>query len=532
MPPPTPEASQVLDASSSSLTTTDQDLAAWLDDCRTTGHRVAYIHAGYLCKVADLDEPSRTLHPADPGVSAKASLKKLAAKGQLIRIELPLQSLQDAREVDSAWEHSPLATAGDLDTLIATRDGLLGRTTGRGTSINDKTAQKVWADAGGRCMFKGCGADLTEIPLWTKATRMGYLAHIIASDPDGPRGTQTDSHRLSNNPDNIMLMCDAHHRLIDSFAPAEYPAETLYEMRRTHREQVRLYLDSLSYPASQAVTLHANLAYVPTYFHDAEFVEAILATGRSMLPRVVHYVRRTSQRDDRNTPGFWANYLREHEAHIRHLVTSFNSDSAAATGSLSVFPLHHIPTMVLAGRIMGEAQAIQVFQYNKERRSWAWNPQALAKPAGTFSVNALPTGRASEVLITVELTAAINEQAIPADLWSDIAAGRMHWLRITTPNPRFDCIAHPGDLDQFMQVARSVIDHVQDVMRVQKVHLIAISPASSVFRFGQMLQAGHHPEYVVYDRAGGEYPFVPAFSITGHSVSAPDGERSFSISLR
>jgi hypothetical protein len=100
------------------------------------------------------------------------------------------------------------------------------------------------------------------------------------------------------------------------------------------------------------------------------------------------------------------------------------------------------------------------------------------------------------------------------------------------PNPGFDCIAHPDDLDQFMQVARKTIIHVQDVMRVKKVHLIAISPASTVFRFGQMLQPGHHPEYIIYDRASREYPFVPAFSITGHNVSAHDGERSFSISLR
>lgn len=527
-----PQASSPLGASSTSPTTTDQDSAAWLDSCHAANHRVAYIHAGYLCKLADLDEPSRTLHPTDPGTSVKASLKKLVAKSLLMQLELPLQSLQDAREADPAWAYVPVATKGEVDTLIATRDGRLGRTTGRGPAIDDKTAQKVWADAGGRCMLKGCGADLTEIPLWTKTARVGYLAHIIASDPDGPRGTQADSHRLANNPDNIMLMCDAHHRLIDSFAPTEYPADALYEMRRTHREKVRLYLDALSYPATHAVTLHANLANIPTYFHESEFVEAILATGRSMHPRVVHYVRRTSHRDERNTPGFWANYLREHEIQIRQLITSFNSVSNGPAENLSVFPLHHIPTMILAGRIMGEAQAIQVFQYDRERGSWAWDPRAEPKPAGTFNAPPLPPEQASEVFVTIELSSAIDKQAIPADLRECIANGQMPWLRIMTPNPRFNCIAHPDDLDQFMRVARTVIAHVQDVMRVQKVHLIAISPASSVFRFGQMLQAGHHPEYVVYDRAGGEYPFVPAFSITGHNVSTPDGERPFSISLR
>lgn len=512
----------------------DQALASWLTACLAARHQVAYLHAGYLCKVVDLDEPGRPLHAADPQGEAKPLLKKLVPKGLLQQIELPLQSLLDADVANPTWIYSPVPAKATVDTLIATRDGLLGRTAGRGAEITDKTAQKVWADAGGRCMFEGCAADLTEIPLWSGTGRLGYLAHIVASDPQGPRGTQEDSHRLANNPENIMLMCDGHHRLIDSFAPDEYPAVRLNAMRQSHRDIVRNYLYSLAFPRASAVTLHANLARVPTHFHDSELIDAILATGRAMQPGVIHYIRRTSHLDDRNTPGFWAQYLREHESHIRHLVTAFNDPGSAASEELAVFPLHHVATMVLAGRIMGEARAIQVFQYDRERRSWVWNPTATPLPQGTFRANPPLDSlvAADEVLITLELTATMDEQAMPPNLQASIVTGRMPWIRITIPQPRFDCISRPEDLDQFMRVARRVINHVQDVMRVSKVHLIAISPASTVFRFGQMLQAGHHPEYVIYDRAGSGYPFVPAFSITGHNVSAPDGERPFSISIR
>lgn len=202
-------------------------------------------------------------------------------------------------------------------------------------------------------MFHGCSKDLSEIPLWTKAARVGYLAHIVASDPAGPRGSQADSHRLSDCSDNIMLMCDEHHRLIDSFAPHYYTADVLNEMRQSHRETVRYYLDSLAFPHTKAVTLHANLANVPTYFHDSELIEAIVATRRAMLPGVIHYIRRKSQRDDRHLPGFWHQYLREHENHIRQLIAGFESSNGLVTESLAVFPLHHIPTLVLAGRVMG-----------------------------------------------------------------------------------------------------------------------------------------------------------------------------------
>ena len=42
-----------------------------------------------------------------------------------------------------------------------------------------------------------------------------YIAHIIASNPDGPRGDEIRSHQLSDKIENMMIMCDKHHRLID-----------------------------------------------------------------------------------------------------------------------------------------------------------------------------------------------------------------------------------------------------------------------------------------------------------------------------
>lgn len=530
MPPSTPLSTASVTPPTDHLA--DSELAAWIDARAAVGHRVAYIHAGFLCKVADLDDSTRTLHPADPQGSSTRSLKKLVSRQLLLHLELSLDTIQSADAANADWSYSTISAKPEVDALIATRNGLLGRAAGRGPQITDKTAQKVWADAGGRCMLEGCGEDLTEIPLWTQAARVGYLAHIVASDPLGPRGCQQDSHRLANDPENIMLMCDAHHRLIDSFSPHHYPADRLYEMRRIHRDMVRSYLDSLAYPRTRAVTLHADLAQVPTYFHDSELIDAILATGRAMLPGVIHYIRRKSQRDDRNTPGFWTQYLREHEGQIRQLVTGFNATSGSVTERLSIFPLHHSPTLLLAGRIMGEAQDIQIFQYHRDRRTWAWSPDATALPAGSFRVSELPDRRASDVLITIELTAAIDEDSIPSTLQAGIDAGDVTWLRITAPSPHPSIITHPDDLDQFMQVARRTIQHVQDIMRAQRVHLISISPASTVFRFGQMLQAGHHPEYILYDRAGREYPFAPAFSITGHAVTASDTQPHCSISLR
>ena len=262
----------------------DAALAAWLDQCYQAGRVVGYLHAQSFCKVFDATSSSAQLHPADPDKKSKAMLKKLAQQGLLQQLDQPLATLIASHAGDPSWTLAP-ASPAEIVQLLDVRLQALGRT-GRGVDISTPTAWKVWTDAGGRCMFAGCGADMSTIPLYKGAAKIGYLAHIIASDPNGPRGTLADSHRLSNDPDNIMLMCDAHHRLIDSFAPGDYPSDALYAMRQAHRDLVRSYMESMAYPRATAITLHADLANIPTYFQESDLIGAILETGRTMLTAV------------------------------------------------------------------------------------------------------------------------------------------------------------------------------------------------------------------------------------------------------
>ena len=507
----------------------DAALAIWLDQCLNTRHTIGYLHSQYVCKVFDSTIPSAPLYPADPDKTSKTILKKLARKNLLQQLGMPLATLADANIADPSWTLAH-ATQDEITTLVDERLHALGRT-GRGADITNPTAWKVWTDAGGYCMFEGCGTNLSAIPLYNRSAKIGYLAHIIASNPDGPRGTQADSHRLSDEPDNIMLMCDGHHRTIDCFASDEYDAPRLNAMRQAHRDLVRSLMASLAYPRVKAITLHADLANIPTYFPESDLIGAILDIRRTMLPVVTPFIRRT-QRDDRNTPSFWHHYLHEHEIQIRDVVSSFNVHGGADMGELAIFPVHHVATLVLAGRIIGEARPVNVFQYHRDRRTWRWDSNAPPQPSGTFTVDGLAPHNAHEVLITIELTANLNENTLPAGMADEASSGRMPWVRIKMANPNFACIQHPADLTQFMTVARRAINHVQDVMHAQHVHLIAISPASTVFCFGQMLQAGHHPTYTIYDRAAGATHFVEAFSISGHEVTARDGAITKIIPLR
>ncbi|VWC77606.1 hypothetical protein BLA39750_00987 [Burkholderia lata] len=488
------------------------------------------MHAGTTLKVYGKADIRGVLQVVDPEGKSKSAFKALAKQGRLFTVDISASEMTGATTVNAEWRPKE-ASEHDIEVFLEQRKVYLGRVTGRGDPISIDTANQVWADAGGCCMFKGCGEDLSVVPLYNTGARIAYLAHIIASDPRGPRGTDEDSHRLSNVPENIMLMCDGHHRLIDSFAPELFEAPRLREMRREHTSKIRSYRAAMRYPEAQVVTIFGDIGATPTHFPDSEFMEALLSEQLSMHPEVKRHLVYQS-RDDRTAPGFWGNYLREMQLQIGLMVQSLSRPSASSPDELAVFPLHHSATLVLAGRIVGEARRVRVFQPSRGRRSWLWNRDAEAHPAGTFKVIGDTDSPVDEVLLTVELTAHLDESAIPQSLVKAVTSGAIPRIRLTTDTPNGECLQRKEDLDQVIRVARSAINGIQDKTHARRVHLIVIAPASAAFSIGQLLQAGHHTQFTLYDRANWEQPFREAFTINGHSVAPPAGSDQTPISIR
>lgn len=499
----------------------DEEMATWLKEKIRENHTIGLLYSGHHCKVFDEDSPPCHLITVDPDKESAKQLRKFAVKGRLKILQMDRSVLAVSEELDQSWSLC-IANKDTLDDYLNQRNILLGRShQGRGEDINQATAWRVWTDAGGCCMYRGCGKDLSQIRLYNKSAKVGYLAHIVASNPDGPRGDATLSHRLSNVHDNIMLMCDEHHRLIDAIDEDVHPTPKLQEMRQEHVRLVNILRLALSYKRTTAVTLFGNVANVPTYFSDTDLNEALLEQGKILAHRI-DCIPRDTHRDERTAPEFWKNLLYEHDHHIRNMVTMFSSGKVGLDTDLSFFPLHLMPILVLGGRIMGEGRPIDVFQYRRHLKSWTWDPHANPLPPETFAHSVQQAADTDELLLSLELTAELDPNALPTEIQDKLEKGQMHWWRISLSEPNGDCIKHPDDLAQFRTIARCVINQIQDGLRPSRIHLIAIAPASTCFTFGQMLQAGHHPSYIVYDRPNHTTPFRAALTIEGAAVSSAD----------
>jgi len=73
----------------------------------------------------------------------------------------------------------------------------------------------------------------------------GEVAHIVAEQADGPRGSSSLASEERNQENNLLLLCFDHHSEIDSNEP-QYPVERLQSIRADHSAWVadRLRLET------------------------------------------------------------------------------------------------------------------------------------------------------------------------------------------------------------------------------------------------------------------------------------------------
>jgi hypothetical protein len=105
--------------------------------------------------------------------------------------------------------------------------------------ISNQVLKSLYASHGGLCAFPDCPYPARM----QDGTPLLEVAHIHASTPGGPRGNRTLSFTDANDESNLILLCPAHHAMIDKM-PSEYPATRVIEIRGNHTSRVAAILSS------------------------------------------------------------------------------------------------------------------------------------------------------------------------------------------------------------------------------------------------------------------------------------------------
>lgn len=96
----------------------------------------------------------------------------------------------------------------------------------------------LFQQSGNRCAFPGCTRALT-FPASDKdgVVATSEIAHIVGESNGGPRGDHRMALEDRNRYENLILLCEEHHHVVDTQADT-YPVERLRQMKYDHEALV------------------------------------------------------------------------------------------------------------------------------------------------------------------------------------------------------------------------------------------------------------------------------------------------------
>lgn len=507
---------------------TDIDMAAQIAAAQAAAHDILVIVNAFTAVAASRaagETHWRHIGDGEFGIEAGKAARKVIKANRLHWREVSDSPNGHALSQASG---SPISLA-ELDAWVKRAQGLT--LSGRGDMPARRELDAYAADAAWRCQFHGCGKNLHRHSATGTRSNSSYFAHIVASSPEGPRGS-AQSLALSTDVNNIILLCDECHRLVDRQAPGRFTEAVLQRMRTDGLAEVRRLLDTMTHQSAQVVVVMGNVASQSPHFNQ-NFAEAAM------------WLRKL-----RAAPGhrhsFFENDWRTHEPHLRSYWEHFFGQAQAEVvqlrkllatnrvhNRLAVFPLHGTSILALAGRMFGDAAAADVFQYRRLRSTdlqggpWGFEDVEDIKAGFESKVLQDAADNQSEACLLISFTFDIDPERLPEEIFRD-GKFRMPALKVF-PNDGFgvDSIRHPRDLDRAASVIGEAITRLQDEWKVGRVHLVIGAPPSVVFKVGQKMQARHQADFVCYEAemAGPTSRFLPTITIGGRKAcftSAPE----------
>ena len=374
----------------------------------------------------------------------------------------------------------------------------------RTNALSPLTRMILWAKAAGRCQYSGCNTSLIGDSIsGAEDKNFGFVAHIVADTPTGPRGDLIRSPLLSDDVSNLMLLCHVHHKLIDVDAVDQHPEERLLAMKAGHERRVEIVTSIDDDRASHVLRYAANIGG-----HDSPVAYEQISTA--MLPdrypadghRTLDIAIRGSAHQD-HEPQYWdfqrENLNRQFVTKIRERIES------REIRHLSVFALAPQPLLIELGRLLCDIAPADVHQLHREPKGWRW---PVDGPAMRFRVRE-PTRSDGPIALVFALSATVTDDRITDVLGADAAI----WA-IEAEQPHNDIMKRPADLAEFRRLVRSIFNTIKARHGERAViNIFPAMPVSAAVEVGRVWMPKADLPLVVFDQNRTLQGFLRALEI-------------------
>lgn len=371
----------------------------------------------------------------------------------------------------------------------------------RGKSPAPATIMKLIAAAGGHCQFEGCPCNLFKDELTWAEFNNSNVAHIVASSPNGPRGSE-ESYDLSDKIENLMLLCPTHHKEIDTDTET-YTVEKLTKIKQRQEQKVQELLEGMNYPEAEIVILSSPIkGKYAVHIDKKQTVDALRCSMKnpaSNHPTLLNIEGFGEYASD----NYWKILTEKLKTEVDRAITA--NLQYYPELRLAVFPLAPIPLIAKLGELLGDKRGIDIFQKTRNPYTWCWQTE---EATNAFTTERLQNNERDpeRIAIVLSLTAEVSLERV----WGVYNASTVYHLRAEKNS--VDCIASIEDLKLFWQEYQKVCDHIKNTDHATSVAIFPAVPVSAAFEIGRRHMPGVHPELHIYDDDNG---FFEAITIGG-----------------
>jgi hypothetical protein len=346
----------------------------------------------------------------------------------------------------------------------------------------------LFVAAGGRCEFDGCNKYLFAHHVTLTPGVFAEVAHIVAFQPEGPRGGEKDRPPDIHCAENLMVLCPSCHKLIDD-NPAQYSVKALRRYKEHHEQHIHHMTSLRPEHRTSVLTLTTNIGDQGAFIPFDQVIEALSPNYPVSRPGKVIDLTAIPISDT-------AALGTAREAIRRGVASLFDAGGEVqAVRHLSIFALAPIPLLIDFGSRLSNKIPTDFFQRHRDTENWTWKETG---PVVAFGFDLVREGTDQEkAALMISLSGTIRAQDLPGEI-----DGRYPVYELTlkgqAPDPTF--LRTRADLEAFRVAYQTFIGFMlQRQGIVKELHLFPAVPAPIAILCGREILPKVHPELHVYD---------------------------------
>ena len=369
------------------------------------------------------------------------------------------------------------------------------------TTIDEKVRMRLWAVSGGRCEL--CNRLLYQDLVFGRDGNFGEMAHIHAVSEGGPRSKYGMTSEEKNNIDNLMLLCEEHHHMIDT-TPEDFGEGLLLKKKQMHESRIREVTNIPSEQSCRLVSYFSNIDNQQEFSSDRLLREAVLLSGRLPMQEPVISLHADS----------YIRYVPSKEIFIRkaaELEREFRvwfDEIIKSQDSIGVFSLAPQPLLFKLGTLINDQYNAVVFQCHRTGHTWAW---PSASESVDFKFCCSKNGNHDKIALVIDLSAPVMDDRITCVLGNDCKI-----FHITLDNPCRTIVTSEKIQDDFVKVFRESMEHIKNLRPAPNaIHLFPVMPNSLVIKAGMDYMPKVDLPIILYEQSRQDDGFFETITIGG-----------------